>query len=78
MACDIAAAVYLQLVVPMMTALGLYIFDDGVISGSEYSRPVRTTRDKKGIRVITEPVDLNQERPRLAYLTIPLPQELIS
>lgn len=55
-ACAVAQAVYWLFVAHMLTALGLYVFHDGVISPTEYSRPVRTVKDKNGRRVIAEDI----------------------
>lgn len=73
-ACDVAQAVYWLFVAQMLTALGLYIFDDGVISRSEYVRPVRTVKNKNGVRVTAEAIDFN-DRPTIAGDKIPVPPE---
>jgi hypothetical protein len=53
---EVAGATYELLVKPMLTALGLCFFDDGIVSISPY----RTAMTPRGFRVTVEPLVIAQ------------------
>jgi hypothetical protein len=49
---EVCKSAYELLVQPMLTALGLYILEDGIISRTSY----RTVKDSNGYRVLNQSI----------------------